>query len=130
MQESTSAAALPDIADLDNENHIQTTDKAVAVSSAVKSYAAVTKASVVTAARPHLAHIYSDTPSRAHPKFTHLNHRQRKARGCRRAEAIVAGAQGFVPARRGSSTAAGSNEERRRHCRPRKSHRAQGFTLS
>ena len=60
----TSAAALPDIADLDNENHIQTTDKAVAVSSAVKSYAAVTKASVVTAARPHLAHIYSDTPPR------------------------------------------------------------------
>ena len=67
MQESTSAAALPDIADLDNENHIQTTDKAVAVSSAVKSYAAVTKASVVTAARPHLAHIYSDTPSQPHP---------------------------------------------------------------
>ena len=44
----TSAAALPDIADLDNENHIQTADKAVAVSSAVKSYAAVTKASVLS----------------------------------------------------------------------------------
>ena len=51
----TSAAALPDGTDLDDKNHVQTADKAVAASPAVmkpKSYAAVAKASVVTAAAP------------------------------------------------------------------------------
>ena len=49
----TSATALPDGTDLDDKNHVQTADKAVAASPAVmkpKSYAAVAKASVVTAA--------------------------------------------------------------------------------
>ena len=51
----TSAAALPDGTDLDDKNHVQTADKAVAAPPAVmkpKSYAAVAKALVVTAARP------------------------------------------------------------------------------
>ena len=54
----TSAVALPDGTDLDDKNHVQTADKAVAASPAVmkpKSYAAVAKASVVTAAAPQPA---------------------------------------------------------------------------
>ena len=67
----TSAAALPDGTDLDDKNHVQTADKAVAAPPAVmkpKSYAAVAKALVVTAARAQPAAVPLK-PSGATPEF-------------------------------------------------------------